>query len=390
MKQRYVLFFIFCSFIGFAQEKPIEIKIDLEKMEMSDAGLNEFVESIEYIPLETTDDCVIGDRIMFDTDETHIIVRDQYCKTVYLFDRKGRFIRTIGRLGQGPEEYIDIRNLFLDSGNVIVISKNKASFFDKQGKFVKAIALPIDEKSVVASYDNKFLRMVPSYYFRDSTFNVYSINNDKGEILKEAVRSVAFPLKKDPEWRISYCDKLIIPLYTYQNRPHIREYLNDTVYMVSRSNEFIPKYTLNLGKYKVTPEIQADIKNYADRIVDKVIIHDMIEQSDRLLIEYFHQWKFRCVFYDKKSGKLYKFPTTGYPNNYDGGLDFSARIYLGQKNKEARTVFTAYEFLEILEKNKERKIKAKGPQSAIKAFNRLAAKVDPEDNPILMILHLKE
>ncbi|MGL5561625.1 MAG: 6-bladed beta-propeller, partial [Tannerellaceae bacterium] len=94
MKQRYVLFFIFCSFIGFAQEKPIEIKIDLEKMEMSDAGLNEFVESIEYIPLETTDDCVIGDRVMFDTDETHIIVRDQYCKTVYLFDRKGRFIRT--------------------------------------------------------------------------------------------------------------------------------------------------------------------------------------------------------------------------------------------------------------------------------------------------------
>ncbi|MGL5561627.1 MAG: hypothetical protein ACRDCN_03250, partial [Tannerellaceae bacterium] len=119
-------------------------------------------------------------------------------------------------------------------------------------------------------------------------------------------------------------------------------------------------------------------------------IHDMIEQSDRLLIEYFHQWKFRCVFYDKKSGKLYKFPTTGYLNNYDGGLDFSARIYLGQKNKEARTVFTAYEFLEILEKNKGRNIKAKGPQSAIKAFNRLAAKVDPEDNPILMILHLKE
>lgn len=390
MKSKYLFLFIFCCLMGFAQEKPTEIKIDLEKMEMSDAGLNEFVDSIEYIPLETTDDCVIGDRVMFDTDETHIIVRDQYCKTVYLFDRKGRFIRTIGRLGQGPEEYISISGLHLDSDKVIVTSQNKALFFDKQGKFLKAIALPVDEKFVAAYYNNKFLRMVPSYYFRDSTFNVYSINNEKGELLKEAVRSISFPLKKDSDWRISYRAKFIIPLYTYQNRPHIREYLNDTVYMIDESNQFIPKYILNLGKYKVTPEIQADIVNYNERVVDKVFIHDMIEQPDRLLIEYFHQWKFRCVFYDKKSQKLYRFPTTGYPNNYDGGLDFSARIYLGQKNKEARTVFTAYEFLEILEKNKERNIKARGPQSAIKAFNRLAAKVDPEDNPILMILHLKE
>lgn len=390
MKQRYVLFFIFCSFIGFAQEKPIEIKIDLEKMEMSDAGLNEFVESIEYIPLETTDECVIGDRVMFDTDETHIIVRDQYCKTVYLFDRKGRFIRTIGRQGNGPEEYNEIGWMFLESDQIILSCVDRVLFFGKDGKFIKKVSTLRDRGYVAACFQNQFLQIVPSYMYRDTTYNIYSIGNLKGELVKDAVRSIAFPLKKDPEWRISYRAKMITPIYTYQNRLHVREYLNDTVYMIDESNQFIPKYTLNLGKYKVTPEIQADIVNFNDRVVDKVFIHDMIEQSDRLLIEYFHQWKFRCVFYDKKSGKLYKFPTTGYPNNYDGGLDFSARIYLGQKNKEAQTVFSAYDFLNILEKNKGRNIKAKGPQSAIKAFNRLAAKVDPEDNPILMILHLKE
>lgn len=64
--------------------------------------------------------------------------------------------------------------------------------------------------------------------------------------------------------------------------PQLYEYLNDTVYVINGLNQFKPKYVLNLGKYKVTPEIEANIMHFEERIRSKAIIVDIIEMSDKL------------------------------------------------------------------------------------------------------------
>ena len=87
--------------------------------------------------------------------------------------------------------------------------------------------------------------------------------------------------------------------------------------------------------------------------------------------------------------KLYKFKSKGYPNDYDGGIDFETG-FVEQKNRVARTVISVPDFISYLEEKKSDNRKIKGPQSAVDAFKKLAKKVDEEDNPIIMIMKLKE
>lgn len=391
MRNFYLIALCLYSIAIFSQQYPVKIKLDPENMETCDLGLSDFVESIEYIPLETKDECVIGQGMVFDMDETHIIVKFNGCKSVYLFDRKGHFLNTIGNTGGGPQEFIGVGNIFLDADNnsIIVHDIGKVLYFNKQGKFLRSTPLPIDNRNTVAYFRGLLLRTAESYIFRDSTYNVYQIYNPKGQLIKEAIRSIPIPLKKDPNWRISYVTQNTIPVYTYHNMPHVREYLNDTVYAINELNQFNPKYVFNLGKYKVTPEIQSDIEHWSERTYNKVFLLDIIEMKNTLLIQYTYQEKIHSCYYNKKENKLYKFKSRGYPNDYDGGIDFEA-VFVGQKNRIARTAIEAADFISFLEEKKPDNQKIKGPKSAVDAFKKLAKKVDEEDNPIIMIMKLKE
>lgn len=354
----------FCNFVSFSQTTPIEIKFDLEKMETGHLGLSDFVESIEYIPLETKDECVIGQGMVFDYDDTHIVVKYNETKAVYLFDRKGGFIRTIGRRGNGPEEFEGIHTLYMDSEkNCIIIEANrKALYFDKQGEFLHSTSFPIDDRAANAYFRGLFLRTAESYVYNDSTYSVYTIYNQKGHLLKEAVSSIPIHLENKGNWRIIYKCKQIVPVYTYQNMPHVREYLNDTVYVINGLNQFKPKYIFNLGKYKVTREIQEDIEHFTERIQSKVVILDIIETSDKLLIQYFREWNIYSCYYDKKDGKLYKLADNGYPNDYDGGINFVTRASNGQKKSICSHCFLCRRIFVSLRKERKRRDKSQRPE----------------------------
>ena len=169
----------------------------------------------------------------------------------------------------------------------------------------------------------------------------------------------------------------------------MREYLNDTVYVIDDISNFVPKYIFNLGKYKVTPEIQGDMAHFRKRTADKLFVLDMYETSGKILIEYmYHGVHFG--YYDCAKQKMYEFKNReGFPNDYDGGLDFVSSGF-GQRNEFIATYFYAddIENLMFLQHRKKRKIE--GPQSAVQAFEKLVKKVDPDDNPIIMIVKLKE
>lgn len=113
------------NFFNCFSQTPIEISLDPEEIEVSDLGLGDIAESIEYIPLETKDECLIGENVYFDFDETHIIIGYYNCNTLYLFDRQGHFIRTIGTKGEGPREFNGIHNIFLNSNHIVIDDASK-------------------------------------------------------------------------------------------------------------------------------------------------------------------------------------------------------------------------------------------------------------------------
>ena len=115
MKNLYVLLLCVCSLVVFAQPNPIEIKIDPKNMPEGNLRMSDLIESVEYIPLETTDKCLIGDGVRYDFNDEYIIAGDLHGEAVYLFNRKGKFIRAIGGKGPGPQEFTYIGKLWINN-----------------------------------------------------------------------------------------------------------------------------------------------------------------------------------------------------------------------------------------------------------------------------------
>ena len=182
-------------------------------------------------------------------------------ETAYLFDRKGKFMRPIGSKGGGPQDFTHLGYMWIDANSryVVINTSGKALFFDLKGNFLFSTRFPIDDRQVSCYTQEKFLRVAESYLLRDSSYYVFNLFDQKGRLIKEAIRSVPIPLIADKAWRIAF---KIIPIgnsYEYENMLHVRETMNDTIYQIDGLNNFIPKYVFNLGKYRLTPEIQGNL-----------------------------------------------------------------------------------------------------------------------------------
>lgn len=68
------------------------------------ATAGELFSSVTYIPLEVTPECLIGAGSLLAVDGNDILVWANG-SNVYRFDRSGKFLNTIGRVGNGPGEH---------------------------------------------------------------------------------------------------------------------------------------------------------------------------------------------------------------------------------------------------------------------------------------------
>lgn len=68
-------------------------------------SMKDDVKSIEYIPLETTDSCLVSNITSLIADDDYIFLGNGKTSQVFQFNRQGKFIRQIGRVGEGPGEY---------------------------------------------------------------------------------------------------------------------------------------------------------------------------------------------------------------------------------------------------------------------------------------------
>ena len=66
--------------------------------------LSEMVDSIKYVKLETRPECLISSASKV-IGEKYIVLLNSQPAQVLLFDRSGKFIRPIGKIGKGPGEY---------------------------------------------------------------------------------------------------------------------------------------------------------------------------------------------------------------------------------------------------------------------------------------------
>ena len=93
-------FGIACRQVEPVQEKTLQI---LNPETPVSVSLDDMVDSIAFIPLETSDNCLLGYIMSAKRDGNHCFVQDE--RGLFVFDSKGKFLNEIGHKGDGPEEY---------------------------------------------------------------------------------------------------------------------------------------------------------------------------------------------------------------------------------------------------------------------------------------------
>ena len=164
---------------GMIDENSITITIPANIPSDSKIFLSEFVDSVEYIRLETTTEAILSNVSgVFFCDDI-IIVSEKQTQCIYLFDRQGKYISKIDKRGKGPGEYIQISQMMFDRDKQMIIvydsMQSKMLFYSLSGKLIKEV-LNFSERVVIQNIKN----------LPDGRFLCYSCDFTTGskEILK--------------------------------------------------------------------------------------------------------------------------------------------------------------------------------------------------------------
>lgn len=96
------------------------------------------MESIRVIPLETTDQSLIGSIADLGYDDGNFFVLDGYNQLVSQFDEKGQFIRKLVQRGNGPDDIQHPQMFSIDKLHNEVWLSNNTNFmrFDYHGNYL--------------------------------------------------------------------------------------------------------------------------------------------------------------------------------------------------------------------------------------------------------------
>lgn len=107
-------------------------------------NLSDFVTKTTLIQLETTPDCILGSVDKVEVCGDTLIILDKKVGQVVMFDRKGKYLSKIKKLGKGPGEYEDLKDLYIDSQHRIhLLSWSVVLTYQTDGTFLGQTKIPI-------------------------------------------------------------------------------------------------------------------------------------------------------------------------------------------------------------------------------------------------------
>lgn len=122
------------------------VTCDFSKLNKSyDLPLSELVENLQIVKLDNKDEALVG--LGYTTlSDNYILVRNTRQNPFKLFDKSGKYIASIGAYGQGPGEYLNVYDDFIDEKHkkiyILCWQTDKVLVYDFSGKALDPIPLP--------------------------------------------------------------------------------------------------------------------------------------------------------------------------------------------------------------------------------------------------------
>ena len=399
MKIKKTLPILFCLVVGCTSptETDTVLAIDIEEAfnNLCDIFLSDFADDVEYIPLENTPESVTGENLYVYATDRYLVAIS--FKRMQLFDRTtGRFLRKIGVLGQGPNDYLATQPVYgFDEHRQTILcegSSNNRIVYDLEGNTIYKIFNPegVDiSKNLISLDENSYAIYLVNYYGNDP-YKLY-LFDDKGNVFKKFANHHSYI--PDPN---SFFTMPCI-FYKWKNNLFFYENCVDTLFHVTKS-ELNPYYRLKLGKYNPPYSDRPRLPQpNNDPIMDKYFLFRTINETDRFLFFSFTHGKFYqrggysptyFGYHEKQTGitKVSKVDDTHRSPIINDLDDFSPLCPMGwtiTPSGEMVAYLEAEDILEWFEANPE---KARELPKHLKELSKLKI----EDNQVVVIARIKQ
>ena len=410
---------LFVCFACSVQKKEKVERIDIEGniKNFHHLNLSDICHDIEYIILETNNLCLINEIKYLEVSKKYILIYDW--EKCLLFSRSGNFLTQISREGRGPGEYSHPGQIRIIDDEIFIpdANRNIIRIYSTKGNFIENVESPgkFTNQFQINNYlpitDSLFFVQIPNLTGLESTR--VSLINRKGEVLINYENTTFFNREKP---RFDSSD-LAAQFYIFSNKIRYKELLNDTIWQIEQ-NKLIPIYVFDRGKFGTPNYIRGlPMKIFHDEITKSIFINNLYEMKSYIILKtnFMKQYPFEFFshsllagdFFEKsphnilgvynKLGKKFFFiePTnirdqicpTGIENDIDGGINFIPEYKLGDTSLvswlnayDLKTYTSSKTFLISTPKYPEKK----------KELEQLANSLNENDNPILMLVKLKE
>ena len=265
--KKYLLFTIGVCILFFScgnetkQGDLLQIPVDIDQN--ISLSISEIAENITAIELELTDESPINpDRIRrVVLCKNNVIIVES--RKILVFSPDGKYVRTIGSIGQGPGEYTGIKSLAVDEKNerLFLNASSKIICYDINGNFLKESS-KIQRDAIIFDInyiDDGLLVITEQVGIRDEKglFNhsaVYRLNEELQIVDSCTIRDNYF--KRTAFFTHSYEDFLL------NGNPTAYLYYSDIYFDEQNPAEFVLRDTLyRFEDNRLYPELKLKFKN---------------------------------------------------------------------------------------------------------------------------------
>lgn len=124
MKHISIIFLLILLFSCTSRDKSnnegITYTIKLADNQKTDLKYSDIIDVQKWIALDTLNECIIGDVAKIeDFNKEYYVLDKTIQKCVLVFDEHGKYLRRIGKCGQGPGEYVQIYDFTINKRLVV-------------------------------------------------------------------------------------------------------------------------------------------------------------------------------------------------------------------------------------------------------------------------------
>ncbi|MDL2256268.1 6-bladed beta-propeller [Parabacteroides sp. OttesenSCG-928-K15] len=348
-----------------------------KKMKLQD------IAEVEYLQLETTDDLLWQGPVSAFADN-YIINMYVTNGDILLFDRKGKALRRINRQGNSGEEYSQYSTVLLDEENKELFvndpRKRKLFVYDLEGNFKRVANLPEGHNySKVENFDRTRLIVYNNVWEKEKPNVYYLLSKSTGEIEKEIIIPHEGEKLSAMQTVERNGNRVMFAFRTYDistacSEMTLNDLSNDTTFTINSSAELKPFVVQSSARASLDPELFMYCSMESRDYLFLYTVEKYFVEGSR---DFFTQ---KHLMYDKKEGKVYEQDLSN--DDFEREAPFHISPQTTSFSPTNRNVYvTPLQAADLLDAYANNQLKGR--------LKEIAATLDEEDNPVLMIVRMK-